>query len=580
MGYFIKGLEIARETATPAKVSLAGNPNYIEFASKTTEGNKRAEVTIEVIDKGFIYNLTDQQLENFTKFTIVESKSGESHVFEATTNINNIGGGVYYVGPASPAAGPGWSLNKIAEALKNALQRNSFIGNKFDIYYPPVADDEGNISCGTVIKLRAKGRGNDYAFEMLAADDWLYEKYIEVTWSDGDADDSDSICEGYNPVEIQLELYKGTGVFLGEDDSPIENMGSPIMTLTKAYTNTPVWFNVNILEKNKIPSGFLDREGWTDTGTINDFRFAAKRLIADKNYYDDSLFYYSPVLYTVAGYKRALEENNLSEYVFDTQEIGKAPEDMKRVKPLTNQPAFFHIKGQTQYFNFILSDAEHHANLNKEYELGIVFKLYTQSGRFIAAEQDHFMPRTRFYMINTVKLNINKVMEKYPNAGKVEAFLACRYAKSDPVEISEQLVFNILPECLHRVKDFAFLNRLGGWSSFNFPGTAQTEFKTNANTIFKTHTPDHIRKIDGKEERELESVYSKSVTEQFSVQTMPVAKEVCDWLKELSASKAVYELSTNRYVIVDEMNINPNSKDELFRLEMKYHYSDSYNNVN
>ncbi|SBW07338.1 hypothetical protein KL86DYS2_13146 [uncultured Dysgonomonas sp.] len=58
---------------------------------------------------------------------------------------------------------------------------------------------------------------------------------------------------------------------------------------------------------------------------------------------------------------------------------------------------------------------------------------------------------------------------------------------------------------------------------------------------------------------------------------MPVRREVCNWFKEMSASRMVYELATQRYIIVDEMNIKPNSKDELYRVEMKYHYSDSYN---
>lgn len=570
MGYFIKGLEIATETVTPAKVSLAGSPNYIEFSSNATGTNKLVEMTLEVIGNGFIFNLTDQKLDNFTKFTITEKRSGEQHVFEATTDISSIGGGVYYTGPYS-VSGPTWSLNKIAEALKNTLQANSFIGNNFNILYPPIIDNEGKISYGTIIKLISKGSGSDYAFDFTPGDTAPPTQYLKVTGPSVTVS-NDSIGGGYNPVEVQLDLYKDTGVFLGEDDKPSgNNMGTLAMTLTKAYSYSPIWFNTNILEIKNIPIDFLNSSDWVNTGTINSSRFTARRLIGSNDYYDHSVFYYSPVLYTVAGYGRTLDENDLSDYVFDTQERSKNPTEIKAVKPLTNQPEFFHIKGQTQYFNFILSDAEHSVNISKEYQFGIVFKIFSQSGRFIADVYDHFKARKSLYEVNTVKLNIDKAIEGYENAGKVEVYLSYRYANETPVTISKPLKFNILPQCLHKVKDFAFLNRLGGWSSFNFAGVEQTDFKAEANTIFKTQTPHYSVSS------EIESVYNKNVSEQLSVQTMPVTQEVCNWLKELSASKAVYELATKRYVIVDEMNIKPNSKDELFRVEMKYRYSDSYN---
>jgi len=559
MGYFIKGLEIAKETVTPAKVSLAGNPNYIEFSSNATGENRLVEMTLEVIGNGF-----DEKLDNFTKFTIVEKNSGEQHVFEATTDISSIGGGTYYISPS-------WSFNKIAEALKNVLQANSFIGNNFNILFPPITDDEGNITYGRIIKLISKGSGSDYTFNFIPGYENPTTQYLKVSGPSVTVS-NDSIGGGYNPVEIQLELYKDTGIFLGEDDRPVgSNMGTLAMTLTKAYSYTPIWFNLNILETNNIPVDFLNATDWVNTGTINNFRFAAKRLISGKDYYDNSLFYYSPVLYTVAGNRRTLEENDLSDYVFNTQERLKSPEEIKKVKPLTNQPDFFHIKGQTQYFSFILSDAEHSINVSKEYQLGIVFRIYSQSGRFIADKYDHFKARKNFNEVNTVRLNLDKAIEGYENAGKVEIYLAYRYGSEVPVDVSKPLKFNILPECLHKVKDFAFLNSLGGWSSFNFLGTEQSEFKAEANTIFKTQTP-HYSVSSG-----IESVYNKNVSEQFTVQTMPVTMGVCNWLKELSASKAVYELSTKRYVIVDEMNIKPNSKDELFRVDMKYRYSDAYN---
>ena len=571
MGYFINGSDIAKATIKPAKVSLAGNPNYIQLESNAKGENKPVEVEIEVIGKGFVFNLTNQTLDNFTKFTIVDKNTGESHVFEATTDIAKAKGGIYYVGPWTNS-GPDWSLDKIAEALKNALLNNSFIGSKFNITQPTITDGNGNTKPGTKIKLQSKGYGENYAFTIIPGDEWLYTKYINVIGNPLDTYNNDSIALGFNSAGIHLDMYKDTGIFLGEDDTPSDsNMGTKAITLTKAYSYTPLWFNTNILENNTIPTTFLKAEDWVDTGTIKDFRFTAKRVITDKTVSHTTPFYHSPVLYSIAGYNRTLEKNDLSDYVFDTKERLKNPEAIKRVKTLTNQPQLFHIKGQTQYFNFILSDAEHSKNIADEYRFGICYELLSQSGQMVAKETKHLKARKDFFMVNTIKLDIDSLLHQYPNTGLVRAYLIYSGNESQAIQISHELTFGILPECLYKVKDFAFLNRLGGWSSFNFSGTEHTDFKTEANTIFKTQTPHFTTSSD------IESVYSKTVTEQFTVQTMPLRREVCNWLKEMSASRMVYELATQRYIIVVEMNIKPNSKDELYRVEMKYHYSDSYN---
>ena len=584
MGYFINGLEIAKETATPAKVSLVGNPNYIEFSSKATGANKPVEIQLEITGSGWVFIKNEVNgikiYENRSKFTIIEQQTGAKHEFEGTSNTDEIKPGVFYMGPFSQYTGSSWNYerDKMAESLKNCLLENEFINRNFDVSIP-YKNTGGTIGKGEIIYIKSKGYGLEYAFEIdlfkygenQDGED-IRTRFFTIHGNPLDTASNDTIGEGYSNVEIQIELYKDTGIFLGEDDNPANNsMGSLAMTLTKAYSYSPIWFNLNILENNKIPADFLTAEDWVNTCTVNNFRFTARRVISGKNYYDKSLFYYSPVLYAITGSRRTLESNDLADYVFDTAERLKNTEEIEKVKPLSNQPPLFHIKGQTQYFNFILSDAEHSVNISKEYQLGIVFKIYSQSGRLIADEYDHFKARQNFNEVNTVRLNLDKAIEGYENAGKVEAYLAYRYADEVPVVVSKPLIFNILPECLHKVKDFAFLNSLGGWSSFNFPGTEQTEFKTEANTIFKTQTPHYSVSS------EIESVYNKNVTEQFTEQTMPITLEACNWLKELSASKAVYELSTKRYVIVDEMNIKPNTKDALFRLDMKYHYSDSYN---
>ncbi|GAB6007504.1 hypothetical protein [Dysgonomonas reticulitermitis] len=564
MGYFIEELKDIAKVTGPAKFSLSSNPNFAEF-----EAMENAQTLIDIdlnfYNCGYTFIRSDVHgikiYENVSAFSIIEENTGTEHKFEGTSDLDKIGPGVFYIGTISQyAAGWQYYREKTVESLKNCLMQNEFIRDNFELNQSLIKDSHGALSLGESLHLKSKGGGKKYAFTVKGN-----ERFFSLSGDPSTVADSDSFSEGHSPVELHLELYKDTGVFPGTDSMPDgENMGSLATTLTKSYANNPLWFNVNILESKDYSRRFLNEEHlWFDTGTVRDFRFAAKRLISTRTHYENSLFYYSDVLYLVSGYRRNLETNDLSAYVYDTSEDTKA-------KPLTNQPALFHIKGQTQYFNFLLSDAGHDNEAGGN--LAITYRILSQSGRFLAEKVMHTQPKHLFHAVNTIRLDIDGAISEYPNAGRVEACLSRSLPDEDNyIAVTEPLRFRILPSCLHKVNDFAFLNSLGGWSSFNFAGTDQSEFKTKTNTIFKTHTPDKTVSS------ELEAVFSKDVEEQFSVQTMPITREVTEWLRELSASKAVYELSTKRYVIVDDLTIKPNSKDELFRLEMKYRYSDIYN---
>lgn len=572
MGYFINN--IANETKTPARVSLSDNPNFIQFESKSGS-NTPVEISINIISTGYYLDDSDpgnQKFINVTEFTIREAKTNNEYVLRGTSDISEITEDTFYIGPQLdfPIPGwPAWQLYQVAGSLRDALRRNDFIGSNFDISLPPVQNPDGTLSQGNVIKIKSKGSGDDYAFKIIASDSRLTENFFTVTGNPENTSSGDTISAGYNPVEVQIDIYQDTGVFPGEDDKPGDNnSGTYVKTLSKSYANRPIWFNTNVVDSNRHSIDFLNLEGWVNTGTVKDFRFIARRFINDVGKYENSVFYYSNVLYMITGYTRSLEHNNLSDYVFDTFEGNL-------VKPLANQPVLTHIKGQAQYFNFILSDPDRSKDLgDNEYSLGIIYRLYTQSKRFIADIPLHQQSRKLFNIVNTIRLDIDAAIGDHVNVGYVEVYLSRRYPNiENPVVTSYPLKFNILPECLYKVNDFAFLNPLGGWSSFNFSGTETTDFKASTNSIYKTQTPDHTISS------EIESVYTKETEEQFTAQTMPIRKDVCDWLKELSSSVAVYELSSKRYIVVDELNIKSDTKDDLFRLEMKYHYSDRYNNL-
>jgi len=536
MGFFTK--DIAKESKTPAIVSLSSNPNYIQFESlNNSSANKHIEISLQVLD-------TSLDLEK-TEIIIVESESSTRHELIGTRNRDEVNNSTFFVHEDKAIT---------VENIRACLMSDIFFRSNFYMTIPAV-NNTSSLDNGATIIIKSIGTGANYAFTFEA----INSSFIKLTGNPSNTSNNDTINNGAGDCEIDLELYRDTNIFLGVDDTPQNNVsiGTYIAKLTKAYYNNPIWFDLNsLIGSSKVFSNdFLSNDSWSNTGTVTDFRFIARKFDGVNR----EPYYISNALYAITGYNRNLETNDLSEYVYNTQ--------VKNiVKPLTKQPTLNHIKGQTQYFNFLLSDPDRNINLGAgEYNLGIMYKLYSQSRKLIGRVIAHERNRKLFNIANTIRLDIDGAIEDY-NVGYVEVCL-CRSG----VEISDPLKFTILPECLYKINDFAFLNSLGGWSSFNFSGTETTDFKTSTNVISKTQTPKHTISS------EIESVYSKEVDEKFIAQTMPINETVANWLKELSSSIAVYELSTKRYIVVDELNIKPNSKDELFRLEIKYHYSDSYN---
>lgn len=511
------------------KIIFGSDDSFIDIS--------RIDISMKIVDTNFAPIQTE--------FKIIEYETRVEHSFVGTKDEKKVNNDTFYLSEDTAVT---------AENIRACLMKNEFLNSNFNISIAPVWKD-GELVAGDTIRIVSKEDGIKYRFEFKSE---LNEDFIRLMgdmpfWGNGDM-----LSGEKSECEIELDMYRNTGLFMGEEDPTA--VGTYVATLSKTYFNKPLWFDVNVIagDRARYSDGFLHAGGWCDAGTISDYRFIAKRFDGVNR----EMFYISDILYTINGYDRSLELNDMARYVYNASEP-------IIVLPLTKQPRLTHIKGQAQYFNFILSDPQRKDREKEPSEMGLFYRLYTQSGSFIAERKAHVQDISAFSIVNTIALNIDGAMEGLDNVGHVKVSL-CR----DGVTVSEPLEFDILPAFLYKVNDFAFLNSLGGWSSFSFGGTGQTEFKAKPNTIYKTQTPGYSLSAD------LESVFNKEVEEQFMVETMPVAAHVAEWLKEISASLAVFELSTKRYVIVDELNVKHNTKDDLFVLQMKYHYSDSYNGVN
>lgn len=545
MGYLLN-TNIANITE-PKQISLVRNPNFIELKKKAASADKLVECSLIITRQG--NETTDTNI----SFTIKETKNdSSSKTFTSTAERSKVDDNTFLISN---------DVRILAENIRACLMKHAFFKHNFYLTIPYNESDKNTCR----IDFKSRGAGDRYCFESKdVKSNSNYFIYFE-----GDSNTStsnDSMMLGDDSCSYDLDFYINTGVFPGENDAPEPNkMGKYLTSLTKAYFDSKIWFDLNSLMSKKVTysNEFLSKMGWCNSGTLSDYRFVLKRTDGVEN----QVFYYSDVLYVLNGYGATLESGDaesLNGYnrVFDLQQ-------RTSFCPLTNRLELNHVKGQKQYFNFLLKDTFHSVSAAGDAQIGLLYKYYSQSGRFIQQTLVSQKSSRLFNAANVIELNLDSYIQSSESqtgrtVGRVEVYLAC-----DGVEASLPLIYRILPKELHSVNDFAFLNRLGGWDSFNFEDRESVEYKTTASTYYKTTLPGFSISDS------IEAVAQKNVTEQFVVKTPPVSRAVAEWLKELSASIAVYELSTKRYIVIDEFTLKYNSVDDLFQPEMKYHYSDS-----
>lgn len=540
MGYFTN-TNIA-DVVENKKITLAHNPNFVIFKNKNST---KVPVAISLF-VSTTYAGGDEYPEA-TEFSIVENSTGIKHTFRGTNKKENLNSNTFLLN----------SLQSItAENIRIAFMKDSWLKNNFEITIP-FSINGTNIKNGNTIYITSKGAGEQFTFTF----EKLNSSFLTLSGNPSQSSNSDSIDGGKGKTEIELELYTDTNCFLGVKDLPTEaDFGTYTTTLSKHYFQDELWFETNNLLSKKVnyKTDFLTSSDWVDTGTYTDYRYIAKTFDGETR----TPFYISNVLYVLNGYDYTLNENDLTDYVYDTLYPTV-------VQPLTNAPDKNYVIGQTEYFNFILSDMQHNINISPEFNFGLTYKYYTPSGDYITTVNKQNKNRKKMFVVNTIQLNPDiETIEK--NFNKTVGSFTVALNK-DNTPISKELKYNVVPECLNRTNEFVFLNKLGGWDSFNFGGVWSTEFKTDASTIYKTLLPDY--KISS----EIESVFKKEVEEQFSIKSDIVDYNTVEWLRELAASKVVYELYSLKYVIVDDLTLKYNDDDDNYQVEMKYHFSDVFN---
>lgn len=256
---------------------------------------------------------------------------------------------------------------------------------------------------------------------------------------------------------------------------------------------------------------------------------------------------------------------------YDSMEITQSgtgiTSNEKVIRLLTNKPRTPYIRGQKEYLNFIFSDPQRGESDPTEFTLRVAYRAYTTSDNYLGTVYGQEKARADFAIVNTCQLDIDTVLDQYPTAGIIRVTLARGTAL-----VSNDQEYTIRPECLHTLRQFSFINRLGGWDAFNFDAGIKDEIKPSVETYNKTLTPSY-QKGDS-----VETVYSTALANTLTIEGAPVSDEVANWLKELAAARVILDDEGN-YVIIEDFTLS--KTDAAFNMQrptIKYRLSENYTN--
>lgn len=477
--------------------------------------------------------------ENNSAITITNA-DGTARSYIGTRNAAKVDGNTFYISDVN---------SDTAENLRQALLADKRFNANFEVVIPTVWHD-GNPVNGDTLIIKSKSAGADFNMGIDAPNNANDVAYT-ITWINRTSVNNDSISGEASTAEIDLDIYADPEVFLGQDDRPITpaKIGTYVTTLQKTYAGVPLWFELNALFSqyggHNLPSG---SPGWFDTGTARTYRFAAKIKAANSFY-----FYQSNALYVISGTGPVSAGYNLSPYIYLDNTI----------RLLTNKPRTPYVRGQREFLNFIFADPQRGGNPPTDFTLRVAYRAYSTGDTYLGTVYGQERARADFWIVNTCRLDIDAVLDQFPTAGIVRVALARGTAI-----VSNDLEYTVRPECLHTLRQFSFINRLGGWDTFNFDAGVKDEIKPDTETYTKTLTPGY-RRGDS-----IETVYNTTLANTFTVEGAPVTDDVAAWLKELAAARVVLANDGN-YIIIEDFTLQVSAADKnMQKPTIKYRLSE------
>lgn len=472
---------------------------------------------------------------------VLTEPSGAAHIFHGTTVAADVNDNTFYISE---------DFSDTAENLREAMLNNRWISANFEVRIAAVVQS-GVIKNGRTLNIKSKGAGADFNITLVAPNNTANSAYT-ITWINATSTSGDSISGEAGTVEIELDIYENPLIVTGDGDQPVTavKIGTQGPNLQKTYAGVPLWFELNALFSQYGGFNLPSASGWFDSGTLRAYRFAAKVRAVNS-----FTFYQSNALYVLTGYGRPSEDLDLNDYVLGSGDL----------KLLTNKPRTPYVRGQTEYLNFIFK-TEVNPSAPKM-QMRAVYKAYSTSDVFLGELVGPQIIQPDRPQVCTFVLDIDALIDAYPTAGIVRVSLS-----RDGVIVSNTQEYTVRPDGLHDLEQVSFINRLGGWDSFNFEKAKREEIKPDSDTFNKNVTPSFKRGDS------IETVYRTTLEESTTIEGAPVSDAVAEWLKELAAANVVIN-GDGYYIIKDEFTLNtsPNSQN-MQTPTLKYRLSETYTN--
>ena len=517
----------------PAKVALSRSSNFLTIRS--IEGTEtKVAVNIEV-------KLTKntQQQEELTKL-VLRGADGVDRVFSGVKDKTLLNANRFFVGETTA---------ETAENIRAILLTDEYLRARFDIIIPPITPVPDWVQNGSTIQIRGKESGEDFAL-FLTAPGNAGSRYYAIKWEQRQADRGDSLIGNAPSAEITLDVYGKP------DESKPSDLGNSLVQLKKTYYGHPISFDLGRVFSTfggyALPPNAYE---WSNTGTSTSFRVSASVTT-----HTTKRFYFSDVLRVLNGRTIENETGDLKDYVCKVNESLAPP--TSKIKLLSNKPRCNYVKGQKEYLNFIFLDPARKRKVEDDYHIGVYYRAFSPVGNLLYETFAQSAVRTDFHDVNTLLLDIDSVLTSAHKASLVEVCLRVR-----DNDLSEPIGFDVRPSCWHRVQQFSFLNRLGGWDAFNFDAEVKEENKVTLETFRRP------RQADYKKGDAIEDVHASNIRTYYSIESAPLTCETAKWVKEIAVSPAILD-NEGRRVVLDEfaLNIDPTNVD-MHRLTVKYHLS-------
>ena len=501
MGYTIKDIAIITE---PSLISLVGAPNFVQFERFPAE-RVYLDIRVRVLPGAFWDDATLR----------IADKSGNVRLFHGTDDATAVSGDTFLV--STPA--------DTAEALRRLLLADPWVSDRLDIRVPFDAVEGGLMRNGTTLYLTSKGAGDAYDLTVEApnGEGTVYE----ITRVSANTTSNDSIIGEAATADVRIDLYadperEGLPTTPGA-------MGVYVTSLRKTYRGAPLWFDMNAIFAGFDGHTLPPQSGWFDPGTVRKYRFTA--AVADA-----PPFYVSEALRVLNG----RSDVDLRPYFYA---------DSEHIKLLTNKPRTPYVRGQREVITFLSVSP---------LRLRPAFSAYTHGGRLLGTvygDEVDIDPVVRTAW--SYAFTLDEVLDAHPDAAVVHVALF-----QGDMQRTTAAEYKVLPECLHSLRPFSFLNRLGGWDVFNFDAPVKEEVKSTVDTYRRTVTPEHRKSV--------ERVHNAELSATYTIEGAPVTDEVAEWLKELADARVVLD-GAGDYVIIEEFTLQVTAANKnMHRPTIKY----------